>query len=209
MLDVDLPESNARVGDRVFMASVFADVFLPHGDEISQQEAMSEAGDESRLISEYITSNFEKAEDKPIFELINEFVLSKVVEFHGICSTVDSDSACEGRNDEKNRNATEVQSIAPISVTRDGYRISVCSKLIEDERAISNMVFNITGAAAVKMKKTNVMEIYNAFYPGQAIDKAAYEALVDVFNSVNSETPLDQWRAVATPICQSSGWQIP
>jgi len=209
MLDVEMPESNARVGDRVFIASVFSDVFLPQGEELTQQQAVSLAGAESKLVTDYITSNFNKAKDKPIFDLIDEFVLSKVVEFHGICSVVDSDTVCAPRNDVWRRSAAEVQTIAPVSVTRDGYRISLCNMLLDDERAVENMVSNITNAPVEKMKESDIIDLYNAFYPAQAIDQEAYNALVDVFKSVSAESPLDQWRAVAVPICQSSGWQIP
>jgi len=209
MLDVDLPESNARVGDRIYMASVFADVFLPNGEELTQEQATEKAGNESRQIHEYISSNFDDSEDKPLFELINDFVLSKVLEFHGVCSIVDNDEACSDRNDEMRRNAAQVKSIAPASVTRDGYRVSLCNKLLDEERAVLNMVSNITQAPVERLKESNIMDIYHAFYPAQEIDQDSYNALLGVLNSVSQEESLDQWRAIAVPICQSSGWQIP
>ncbi|MGH1468346.1 MAG: hypothetical protein ACRBBP_05635 [Bdellovibrionales bacterium] len=212
ILDVDQPSSKARVGDRVFIASVLSEVFLPqNGDARSKAEAVAIAGNQSALIYRYIRKPY-KTEDKAITNIIINNVLEKVSEFHGNCSFVDEDSTCALRNNSAGRTAqSETQTIAPSTVTREGYRTSACKKIIGVTRAVRNLVGNVTGDRTSKFSEGSIMGVYDLFYPGQKIDEESYDALVDVSRIVlaSGKNDVDVWRSVIIPICYSAGWQIP
>lgn len=208
MLDVDLPESQAKIGDRIYTSSVLADVFFPQGEEISVEDAEAKAGEESHHIADYITSEYDDSLDGSIFSIINEFVLNKITEFYGLCSVVDGDSTCNARNLTVRTSSMDVQSTAPSAVTRDGYRITACNKIVAEDRAVGNVIFNLTGSRETDLSEEDIMKVYNAFYPEQSISAEAYASLVEVYESVVGELILDKWRAVIIPICQSSGWQV-
>ena len=182
LLDIDQPIAQARLGDRVFIASVFADVFLPNGEAVSTSEAESLIGAEGLNIADYISSGFSAAEDGPIVEQIEIFILQNIDEFHGPCSHTEADASCDTtRNFLLREQEAEVQSFPPASVTREGYRVRVCNSILEKDRAVSNMVRNITGTSFAQMQEANIIDVYDMFYPAQEIEEEAYQALRDVF----------------------------
>lgn len=213
ILDVDRPSSKARVGDRVFMASVFADAFLPQDTKpLSKADAISLAGSKISLIHNFITKSYKKAGDTVISNIIINKVLKKITEFQGGCSTVDRDSTCAIKSDfTVSVKEAQTSTVAPGTVTREGYRLSACKDIIDVDRAVSNLILNTTGARSTEFEEDYVMTVYDLFYPAQQIEEDAYNSLVDSFKAikVNGESNLNVWRSVIIPICYSSGWQIP
>ncbi len=212
ILDIDQPSSKARVGDRVFVGSVFAEVFLPQsGDARTKAEAISAAGNRSGLLHKYIRSSYVVA-DKAISDSIINNVLMKVSEFHGNCSFIDRDPTCAARGSGPSRlEQAETQTIAPSTVTREGYRLSACKEIIAIDRAVRNLVENATGDRTTKFSESSIMKVYDLFYPGQKIDEDSYNALADISSEVSAagKTDADIWRSVIIPVCYSAGWQIP
>lgn len=213
ILDIDRPSSKARVGDRVFMASVFADVFLPQDKKpLPKGDAVGLAGKDISLISGFISESYSKKLDIKISDTIVNEILKNVNEFHGGCSTVDRDSTCAAASDSVNAaKQAETSTVAPGTVTREGYRLSACKLIVDEDRAISNVILNTTGSRKTEFKEDLIMDVYDLFYPGQQIGKGAYSSLVDSFRVVkgSGENNLNVWRSVIIPICYSSGWQIP
>ena len=216
ILDLNLPVSKARLGDRIFIASVFAEVFLPqNGAELSKVQAIEKWGGGENIanIHSMVTSSYDSKFDKVLSDIIIDNVLKKNIEFHGACSFIDGDGTCAIKRDNATRRVAEASllSVAPGSVTREGYRLSTCKYLISEERAIRNFVLNISGKRNTKFSLGHIMDIYDAFYPDQKIYEEAYNSLVDVADAALSggESDDDVWRAVITSVCYSSGWQIP
>lgn len=208
------PQSKARVGDRVFMASVFADIFLPQtGTSLSKAAAIGRAGADVAQIYDSVTSTF-NTNDKALVGIIAANVLKQVKDFEGPCFTMEKDSTCANvRSNQQISDGAEVGTVASGSVSREGYRLSTCKLLIESGRAMSNLVLNATGSRTTELNEEQIMEIYGLFYPGQKISEEAYNSLVDLFADLKAkssgETRLDVWRGMVTPICYSAGWQIP
>lgn len=210
ILDVDQPKSRARVGDRVFIASVMAEVFLPQGQSLTEAQSLARAGSKSVNIKEYISNIYKKNEDQGIVDTISSLILENVEDFQGPCSVIEADETCRGGGivDTRVLNVS-VDTVAPGSVNKEGFRLSACNDLLDNDRAVSNMVYNLKGKRSVKMSEKDVIDVYDLFYPAQPIDEEAYEALVEVYESAKDESLLNVWRAVALPVCQSSGWQVP
>lgn len=210
ILDVDQPESRARVGDRIFIASVFAEVFLPQGANLNEVQAVSRAGKKAFHLKDYVTSLYNIRLDQGVLDTISELILENVEDFQGPCSFVEADATCAVSGDTNARRLEASANTVPAgSVTREGYRLSACNALLDDDHAVSNMIYNIKGKRSGRFVEADIIAVYDLFYPGQPIDEEAYEALVQVYESSKNEKALDVWRAVALPVCQSSGWQIP
>ena len=209
ILDFEQPDSNARVGDRVFIASVLAEIFLPQGKVLSEAASLKVAGKESVNIKEYISDKFH-TRDKATVDLISNLILKNVDDFKGPCSVVEKDATCASPDNVNERILhSSASTVAPGSVNKEGFRISACNEILSRNRSAAIMVYNLKGKASVKMTEEDIIDVYDLFYPAQAIDEEAYEALVEVYDAAQDESVLDVWRAVALPICHSAGWQIP
>lgn len=212
ILDIDQPSSKARVGDRVFVASVLAEVFLPQeGTARTKADALTAGGSKSGHLHTYIRSSYTTA-DKAISNIIIDNILVKVSEFHGGCSFIDRDPTCTTRGSAATRiMQAEAQTVAPSTVTREGYRLSACKEIIARDRAVRNLVGNATGDRTTKFSESSIMKVYDLFYPGQKIDEDSYNALADISSEVSAagKTDADIWRSVIIPVCYSAGWQIP
>lgn len=207
------PSSKARMGDRTYIASVFAEVFLPQGGAIAESKALELAGSKMKRLSNYITSNYTKA-DKILSDKIVSKVLAKADDFQGVCTFSEKDPNCAGRGDITSRmNQAGGKTIPPSSASREGYRISLCNDLVNDTkgRALSNVIFNATGKREARFSETNILDAYDLFYPAQRINKESYNALVDLSNSISAagDEDLEIWKGVVLSLCYSAGWQIP
>ena len=215
ILDIDLPTYKARVGDRVYTASVFADVYLKTGNSIGIQSLPSEVSSASKLhLTPYITNNFTPKTDMLILEVIEEKILKQTADFHGPCSIHEEDSSCitnRGLVDERQQELS-LNTISPLTAVREGFRISACVEISKIDSAIKNFTFNITGnETEVFDYKQHTDAVYDLFYPAQSMSNDAYNAIVDMVTSMvsNGEKNIDIWRNVSLAICKTPGWQIP
>lgn len=208
--------SAPRLGDRVFVASVFAEAFLPSGNPIAEASAATLAGSEARAIFDYVTSEFIASEDDEVVEIILEKVLQRGEEFYGTCLMIEGDESCFQRNqDTRHTTIGSLNAVSPPTVIREGSRLSACEALIASDQAMRNLIANLTGSRdSVLDLINNVEDVFDLFYPDQPISSEALTNLVSaaqavLLNSDPEDMILEPWRAVVLPVCQSAGWQVP
>ena len=216
ILDLDLPTYKARVGDRVYVSSVLADVYLKRASDTAPPVAVpnSVSSAVKLHLSPYITNNFGLAADKPILDVIEEKVLKQTSDFNGSCNMLEQDSSCitnRGLTDERQQELA-LESISPVTSVREGFRISACVDISKLDAAVKNVVFNVSGAEDTAFDKSvHTDKIFELFYPAQIMADDAYGAVSDLVDQMvaSGEKNIDVWRNVSLAFCKTPGWQIP
>ena len=183
-------------------------------EALTKAQAITKANDNKiSHIHEYITTGYENnTDDLLVKDYIVEKVLMNISDFGGSCSVIDKDDTCGSHN----KSSWPYQDSAshpfePSSITREGFRLSACNRLVSIDRAVSNAVYNIKSDRNLSFDKSHIAKTYKLFYPDADIDSqelAALTKLTDIV-TLTQTSQLDVWRALLLSICHTSGWQIP
>lgn len=215
ILDLDLPSYKARVGDRVYISSVLADVYLKRGQSLSASSVPSSVSAASKLhLTPYITENFNASSDTPILSVIEEKILKQTADFNGSCNMLEQDPSCITNRDLTDDRQQELglDSISPVTSVREGFRISACVDISKIDAAVKNITYNVTGDEDAEFDyRVHTDDIYDLFYPAQTTPSEAYDAFSTMVDRMKaqSEKNIDIWRNVSLAICKTPGWQIP
>jgi len=195
---------DVRLGDRTFVASVLASVFFPEGEKDSSNSLMD---DVHKSMQDYVSSDFSQADDR-IHDLIRDNILRNIDEFKGPCNIYEKDSICSGEN----ANQVEVSAVGKGSVSKEGIRVSTCYQILDNDRAVQN-VMNKVGRNynTSRMDANKAEDAYNLFYPGADMSSDARRNLASLGEETleSTKSNLEAWRMVLLSICRSGAWQIP
>ena len=214
ILDIDLPDYKARIGDRIYVASVLADLFFPVGDVIDEADTESVAGkDAAEHLTPYVSSSFTDS-DRSIARSIVANVLNQTTDFYGPCFYNQLDTTCSAArtNADARRFESEMDIIGPLTTSREGLRLTACIEITENDRAISNLIFNLTGDRdTIFSPAEHSSLIFEAFYSGKLPSSEISDGLEELSSFLQSqgETNVNVWRGLVYTVCKTSGWQIP
>ena len=221
ILDVDLPNYQARVGDRIYIASVFADLFLPMGNHLNETQSKTQAGAvAAKHLNSFISSSYNQ-DDKPITDSIVSNILNQASDFYGPCFFKELDKSCETKgegkegtpqNMQRRKFQAEMDMIGPLAASREGFRLSTCIEITESDRAIGNLTYNLTGNRSTNfLSREHSQSIFEAFYSAKSPNDEILDSLESLAETLKSEgeSNIDVWRGLAYTVCKTAGWQIP
>lgn len=103
--------------------------------------------------------------------------------------------------------------VGPATAARESLVVRVCTKITQDNAAVTNAVTLAIGATAITraVAAGDIQAMYDLFYPGRLAASTTSAALKGIATEVEQKAyaTIDQWRFILLTLCMSPDWQIP
>lgn len=139
--------------------------------------------------------------------MIFKWAYSKGPQFGGSCNFYSSYSGKDCTDSSANTNTPY---FVDNNTVRESYRIQLCENILGINNGVKAGLEKLNLTVASPINAENVTLVYGLFYRDNPPDQNVLNALLDLNLSManGNASPMDQWRAILSQVCESPGWQL-
>lgn len=176
-----LEQSQALLGTRTYVASIFSTIFISNAGNLG--------------------------DDETIKNKIKVLILNQAGPMGGTCKKNDitsTDSTCATKITETLRGPM----LPNANAIRRGYFTRACEEILSIDQSVTSALQKISLTSSSALSEDNFALVFELFNPGTPMSPTVQTNLTKVANSTSLTTNLDRWRFILYSLCRSASLEI-